>query len=180
MFNTKKILRMGALMAALCASNLSGASTAEASMPKVERIALVDLQQVLTQTKQGKAARSQLEKSFKAKQKKLDSQRKQLESEQKKLQSLSGSAQEQAFAKLQQKAQELQAMYMTLQQELAGQEARLVEKIYVNCQKLVAGMASELKVDLVLVRSQETVLFADKGMDVTAQIIKRYNKKHRK
>lgn len=179
MMKMKRMLSVMSLVAALGGSALAS-STAQAQVPKVERIALVDLQQVLTKTKQGKSARSQLEKSFKAKQKKLDAQRKKLEADQRKLQSLSGAAQEEAFAKIQQKAQELQAMYMTLQQELAGQEASLVEKIYVNCQKLAASIAAELKVDLVLVRSQETVLFADSGLDITQKIIARYNKKYRK
>lgn len=179
MMKMKAVLSAASLVAVLAGSQLV-VSPAKAQVPEVERIALVDLQKVLTQTKQGKSARAQLEKSFKAKQKKLDAQRKKLEADQRKLQSLSGSAQEEAFAKIQQKAQELQAMYMTLQQELATQEASLVEKIYLNCQKIVASMASELKVDLVLVRSQETVLFADKGLDITSKIIARYNKKHRK
>ena len=151
---------------------------AQAEVPKVRKIALVDLQRVLQETKQGKAARTELENSFKAKQKKLDAQRSKLEAEQKKIQSMSGAAQEQAFAQLQQKAQELQSMYMTLQQELAGQEAGLVEKIYVNCQKLVAGMANELGVDLVLVRSQDTVLFTHPGLDITEELIKRYDQAH--
>ena len=58
--------------------------------PQVRGLAVVDMQKVLTDTKQGQAARKKLEESSKAKQDKLDAKRKKLEADQAKLKNLCG------------------------------------------------------------------------------------------
>ena len=150
---------------------------AQAGVPQVKKIAMVDMQRVLNETKQGKKARKDLETSTTAKQKKLDKKRAALEKAQAGLKNMS---QEKAMAeaeKLQRDYMEWQSMAMTLQQELAEQEARLLEKIYVNCQGLVGALAREQSLDLVLIRDETTVIYVDKSLDVTGEVIKRYNKK---
>ncbi|MEE9383471.1 MAG: OmpH family outer membrane protein [Nannocystaceae bacterium] len=151
---------------------------AMAGIPGASKIAMVDLQRVLNETDQGKKARANLESSSKRKQQKLDKKRTKLESEQVKLKNLSGPALQAAQEKLQRDMMEWQSMYMALQQELQQQEGRLVEKIYTNCQGLVADLAKEMKLDLVLVRDNMTVIYAQDGYDITKRVIERYNKKH--
>jgi Skp family chaperone for outer membrane proteins len=70
-------------------------------------------------------------------------------------------------------------MYMTLQQELAEQEARTLEKMYANCQGLAKDLAKDFGLDLVLIRDQSTVLYVASGVDLTAEMIKRYDKKYK-
>ena len=93
---------------------------AQADVPSIRKIAMVDMQRVLNETKEGKKARSRLESSTKKKQKKLDARRTKFESETASLQSLSGEQLAAAQEKLQRDYLELQNMYMTLQQELRG------------------------------------------------------------
>ena len=69
--------------------------TAQAAVPQVKKIAMVDMQRVLNETKQGKRARKDLEKSTTAKQKKLDKKRAALEKAQAALKNMS---QEKAMA----------------------------------------------------------------------------------
>ncbi|TPV95561.1 MAG: OmpH family outer membrane protein [Myxococcales bacterium FL481] len=153
-------------------------ATGLAAVPEVKKIAMVDLQRVLNETKHGKKARSELEASSKVKQDKLDKKRTKLEAEQAKLSSLSGEALARAQEKLQRDMMEWQSMYMALQQELAQQEGRLVEQIYTNCQGLVNELAKELSLDLVLVRDNMTVIYARDGQDITKKLIDRYDRKH--
>jgi outer membrane protein len=158
---------------------IAAPSVAAAAVPDIGKVAVVDMQRVLNETAAGKKARKDLETSSVAKQKKLDKRRKKLESDQAKLASLEGQALMQAQEKLQADYYELQSMYMTLQQELAEQETRTLEKMYVNCQSLAKFLSKDLKLDLVLIRDQSTVLYAAGGVDVTNEVIKRYDAKYK-
>jgi outer membrane protein len=155
-------------------------STANAAVPQIRKIAMVDMQRVLNETKHGKKARKDLETSTSAKQRKLDKKRAALEQGQAKLKNLSGEKLMAAQEKLQRDYMEWQSMAMTLQQELAEQESRLLEKIYLNCQGLVQGISKEKGLDLVLVRDETTVLYAQSSLDITADVIKKYDKKFSK
>jgi outer membrane protein len=154
-------------------------SSVEAGVPAVRKVALVDMQRVLNETKQGKKARSKLEKSSEAKSKKLESKRTKLEAEMKQAEGKSGAELAAAQEKLQRDYMELQQMHMQLQQDLAVQENELLEQIYKNSQSVVNGLAKEYGVDVVLIRDESTVLYADKSMDVTAELVKRYDKKYK-
>jgi outer membrane protein len=154
-------------------------ATSVAAVPQVRKVALVDMQRVLNETKQGKKARGKLEKSSEAKSKKLEAKRKKLESEMAKLEGKSGAELAQLQEKLQRDYMELQQMYMQLQQDLAVQENELLEQIYKNSQTIVNGLAKEYGVDLVLIRDDSTVLYADSSMDVTAELVKRYDAKYK-
>lgn len=154
------------------------ADPAHAAVPEIGKIAVVDMQRVLNETAAGKQARKDLETASSAKQKKLDKLQKKFEEGQAQLAKLEGQAQVEAGEKLQADYYELQSMYMTLQQELAEQESRTLEKMYGNCQTLAKDMAKEMSLDLVLIRDQSTVLFVAEGVDLTDEIIKRYDKKY--
>jgi outer membrane protein len=161
----------------LAASSIE--SVAIAAVPEVGRVAVVDMQRILNETAAGKQARQDLETSSTAKQKKLDKRRQKLEEDQSKLASLKGDALLEAQEKLQRDLYELQSMYMTLQQELAEQEAQTLEKMYSNCQELAKDLAKDFSLDLVLIRDQSTVLYVATGVDLTEEVIKRYDKKYK-
>lgn len=152
---------------------------ATAAVPEIGKVAVVDMQRILNETAAGKKARKDLETSSLAKQKKLDKRRQKLEADQAKLGSLNGDALMQAQEKLQRDYYELQSMYMTLQQELGEQEALTLEKMYANCQSLAKDLAKDFGLDLVLIRDQSTVLYVASGVDLTDEVIKRYDKKYK-
>ncbi len=152
---------------------------AQAAVPNVGKVAVVDMQRILNETAAGKKARKSLETASTAKQKKLDKRRQKLESDQEKLAKLQGEKLMQAQEKLQRDYYELQSMYMTLQQELAEEEGRTLETMYTNCQKLAKSLAKDFKLDLVLIRDQSTVLYVADGVDLTSEVIKRYNKAYK-
>lgn len=149
-----------------------------AEVPQVKKIAMVDMQRVLNETKAGVRARNELETSSKAKQDKLDKKRKKLEADAGKLKSLSGDQLLQAQETLQRESMELQSMLMTLEQELGEQHNKMLEKMYKNAQEIVAKVAKEKTIDLVLVRDAMTVIYAKDGLDITSDIVKLYDKAH--
>lgn len=175
---TKSIFGL-ALAATMSLGVLAVAPTADAGVPEVRKIALVDMQKVLNDTKQGKKARTKLEKSSEAKAKKLEQKRAKLEKEMSAAQSLQGAALAKAQEDLQRQYMELQQMYMQLQQDLAQQEGELLEQIYKNSQSLVGDLAKEYGVDLVLIRDESTVIYAASGMDITKELVKRYDAKYK-
>ena len=155
------------------------AAPAEAKVPNVKKIAMVDMQRVLNETKAGKAARSKLEKSSKAKQAKFDKKRAALEAEAAKLGSLSGNDLAAAQEKLQRESIELQNMLMALEQELGEQHNKLLEKMYKNAQGIVADMAKDKGLDLVLVRDPMTVIWSKESFDITGEVVKQYDAKYK-
>jgi outer membrane protein len=155
-------------------------SPAAAEVPKVKKLAMVDMQRVLNETKAGKAARAKLEKSSKTKQAKFDKKRSSLESEAAKLGSLKGQELMAAQEKLQRESMELQNMLMALEQELGDQHNKMLESMYADAQVIVADLAKEKGLDLVLVRDPMTVLYAKDGLDITTEVVKRYDTKHPK
>jgi outer membrane protein len=176
----RRLLPAAAL--ALATFGLAGVAptvpVAQAAVPKIRGVAVVDMQKVLMDTKQGQAARKKLEDSSKAKQEKLDGKRKKLEADQAKLKNLSGEKLAQAEEALQKDYMEMQQIYMTMQQELAQQEGRVLEDIYKNCQSIIDKIAAEMELDLVLIRDESTVLFVQTGLDITDTLVKRYNQKY--
>lgn len=176
----RRLLPAVALVTGAAGFSLTPALVApvQAAMPKVRGVAVVDMQKVLMETKQGQAARKKLEESSKAKQDKLDAKRKKLEADQGKLKNLAPDKLAAAEEALQKEYMEMQQIYMTMQQELAQQEGRVLEDIYKNCQTIIDKIAAEMELDLVLLRDESTVLYVQPGLDVTDTLVKRYNAKY--
>jgi outer membrane protein len=159
---------------------MSPATAQAADVPSVGKVAMVDMQRVLNETKAGQKARKSLEQSSTAKQKKFDKRRAQLEADVAKLRTLKGQQLAAAQEKLQQESMELQSMLMALEQELSQQHNKLLEQMYRNAADIVAKLAKDKGLDLVLVRDQMTVIFAKDALDITGEVVKVYDQKHPK
>ena len=158
---------------------------ADASVESLRKIAVVDVQRVLLETKQGKSAKTKLEKEFAKSNAKLETKAKALEKQygdfMQKAQA--GMLSEAELMRRQEaliaKDQELQELYESLQVKMSEKEALLTEKIYRNVQSIVKQMALEEGLQLVLVRSEATVLYANPKLDVTNRVIVAYDKKYK-
>ncbi len=143
------------------------------------KIAYVDLQRALNEVDEGKAAKARLKKDFDKKQKQLDKQQEDLkkmkEDLEKQAMMLSDDAKRQKGQEFQRKMMELQQTYMELQGDLAKEEGKATKKIFDKMGVIIEGIAKEKGYDLVLERSESAILFAKPEMDVTAELIKRYN-----
>lgn len=164
---------------------LVASSTALAAEPEtLQKIAVVDVQRCLLETKQGKAAKSELEKTFAKGQARIDKKAGDLQKRMNDLRAKAAMLSEAELRKRQEELlrgnAELEQLSAELQQTVSEKEALLTEKIYNNVSSIVKQLALEESLQVVLVRSEMTVLYADPKLDLTNRIIIRYDKEHAK
>lgn len=177
-FRTTGVLALGLGLFSSTALVSSTPSSA-ADVPAVRKLAMVDMQRVLNETKAGRRARKELEESSKVKQSKLEKKQAQLEKDASKLQSLSGQQLAEAQERLQKEYMEVQNMAAALEQELSTEHNKLLQKMYENSQSIVAELAQQRGIDLVLVRDQMTVIYAKETFDITDTVVKQYDERHK-
>lgn len=169
--------RLGRLMmAALVALMLLAPGAAFAQGLK---IGYVDLQQAINKVDDGKKAKAKLKRDFKKKQDKLDKMQKDLKKMKEDFEGsatmLSDDAKRKKAGIFQKKMYELQQTYMKLQGELAKAEAKATKKIFDKMGKIIQSIAKEKGYDLVLERTESAVLYAKDSMNLTGELIKRFN-----
>ncbi len=168
------------LATALCAApTLSGVASA-AGPAKLEKLAVVDLQRCIMETEQGQAATKELEKALQRSEAKLDRAQKELQKQATDLQAkaamLSPEEGMRREQELMRKQAELQQLYEEQSVKLQEKEAQLTEKIYRNVAKVVKQLAAEEGLQVVLVRSPATVIYANPKIDLTNKVIVAYDK----
>jgi outer membrane protein len=164
------------------AALLPAVEASAAPTKPLEKIGLVDLQRCILETVQGTKAKKDLEAAFARGQAQLEKKTKELQKKVDDLRAKAAMLSQDELAKRQQelmiKDQELQQLYADLQEDIATKEAQLTEKIYKNVAAIVKDIAKEESLQIVLVRSQANVLFANPKLDLTNRIIVAYDKKH--
>lgn len=157
---------------------------AAADVETVERLAVVDVQRCLLETKEGKRAKTDLEKTFAKGQAKIEKKAGDLQKRMEDLQAKQAMLSESELRKRQEELMrgqaELEQLSYELQQDVAQKEELLTEKIYKNVAAIVKQVALEEKLQIVLVRSDMTVLYVDPRLDLTNRVIVRYDKEHSK
>lgn len=144
------------------------------------KLGFVDLQRALNEVDEGKSAKSQLEKEFKEKQKQLDSKQDEL----KKLKAdydkqavvMSDQAKRDKQAELERKAQETQQLFVQLQAELSRREQEITGGIFEKMRVIVRDIAEAEGITMVFERSN--VLYAPTALDLTNELIRKYNGRH--
>jgi len=164
------------------AALVPAAQAAAAPASALDKLGLVDLQRCILETVQGTRAKKELEAAFAKGQAQLDKKTKDLQKKLEDLRAKAAMLSQDELAKrqqeLMQKDQELQQLYADLQEDIGTKEAQLTEKIYKNVAAIVKDVAAEEGLQLVLVRSQATVLYANPKLDLTNRVIVAYDKKH--
>ncbi len=154
-------------------------SAVAASVPKVGRVAVVDLQSVLEKTRHGKRSRKKLEKAVADKQRALDKERARLEAEIARLSNLPPKERAQAQASLQQATAKWQQDAMNFEAEMAKMENDMLEAIYDNVATIVKKLSKEQGLDIVFVKDQMTIVYVAPSLDLTDEVIRRYDKAHK-
>jgi outer membrane protein len=169
------------------ASGVFAAPQVRAAAPEaetLERLAVVDVQRCLLETKEGKKAKGDLEKTFAKGQAKIDKKAADLQKRMADLQAKQAMLSEAELRKRQEELMrgqaELEQLSYELQQDVAQKEELLTEKIYNNVAAIVRQLALEEKLQVVLVRSEMTILYVDARLDLTNRVIVRYDKEHSK
>ncbi|MEO5768830.1 MAG: OmpH family outer membrane protein [Polyangia bacterium] len=157
---------------------LLGSSPVHALAEEV-KLGYVDLQRALNETEDGRKAKANLKKVFDAKQKELDEQqetlKKDIEDLNKKRTLLPAEKVREKEAELQERMQKVQQTYMRHQQDLSAKEQEATAKIFERMSKIITKIAVAENFTMVLDRQQSAVLFAKPHLDLTNELIRRYN-----
>jgi outer membrane protein len=143
------------------------------------KLGYVDLQRALNETEDGRKAKANLKKVFDQKQKELDEQqedlKKSIEDLNKKRTLLPADKVREKEAELQDRVQKVQQSYMRQQQDLSAKEQEATAKIFERMSRIIGKIAIAENFTMVLDKQQSAVLFAKPSLDLTNDLIRRYN-----
>ncbi len=145
-----------------------------------KRIGYVDLRKALNEVDDGRDAKNKLQQKKGSYQSKLNQEQEKLKREKKlfdrRATILRGEAKRKAQLKLQQKFLELQKMYSSLTRELAQEEAKETRVIFRKMEVIIRQIAEKEGLDLMLEKTESSILYARSGMDYTNELIRIYNR----
>lgn len=182
----KRLVGVGLMATALFTApvSLEGVGTPTASAgtgQKLERLAVVDVQRCIMETTEGQRFKQELEREFSRKNARLEKKAKELQKKYEDLQAKQAVLSQQELQKrameLMQQEAELGELSQKYSEELARKEALRTEQIYDNIAGIVKQIALEEKLQIVLVRADSTVLYANAKIDITNRVIVDYDKK---
>jgi outer membrane protein len=143
------------------------------------KLGYVDLQRALNETEDGRKAKASLKKVFDAKQKELDEQqedfKKAKEDLDKKRTLMNADLVRQKEQELAQKFEKVQQSYMRHQKDLQEKEGEVTQKIFERMQRIILRIASSENFTMVLDKNQAGIIFAKQHLDLTNEVIRRYN-----
>lgn len=144
------------------------------------RIAVVDLQRALNETEDGRRAKARLKRLFEKRQQQLDKTQNSLKAQKEQIEQLIASKapqktiQERA-ATYQKALIELQSTYMEYQRELAEQEGTLTREIIARMERILRRIGQSEGYTLIVERNEGGVVWVPSNLDLTDQVIQRYN-----
>ena len=145
------------------------------------KVGYVDLQRALNTVEEGRQAKSKLKKEFEKKQNQLDAKQEQVRKLKESLENgammLTEDAKRAQMQELQKQMMQLQQLYVQLQGDLAKKEAEATKKIFDRMEKIITSIGKDRDYDLILEKTESRVLFARDAMDLTDELIKRYDQK---
>ena len=145
------------------------------------KVGVVNLQEALNAVEEGKTAKAQLKKEFESKQKVISEREEEirkLQGDFQKQQSvMNDDTRNQRQEEIARKAQDLQTTYVTLQKELQDRERDLTRGIFEKMSVIVREIAAADGFAVVV--DAQAVMFADPTVDVTNELVRKYNARHK-
>jgi outer membrane protein len=143
------------------------------------KIGLIDFQRAINEVEEGKRAKAQLKSQFDAKQRTLTAQQESLKKLRDQLEgqrgTLSAEAMKQKEAQFKDQVTLIQKTFADSRNEMATKEAELTQAIIVKMRNVVKSIGQKEGFNLILETSQDTVLYAPQGIDLTSKLIQAYN-----
>ena len=148
-----------------------------AALAEEVKIGFVDMQRALNETEDGRKAKAALKKVFDQKQKELDEQQEEVkkaaEDLEKKRTLLPADKVREKEAEIQSRMQKVQQTYLRHQQDLAAKEQEATSKIFERMTRIISKMAASENFTMILDKS--ALVFAKPHLDLTNDLIRRYN-----
>jgi outer membrane protein len=168
------ICALSAALAVVVSGLWVGAARAEE-----QKLGFVDLQRALMETEDGRKARAELKRVFDQKQKELDEQqvavKKAIDDLEKRRTLLGADVVKQKEGELQAQMQKVQQTYLRHQNELQGKEQEATGRIYERMQRIISKISINENFAMVFDRTQAGLVFAKPHLDLTNEVIRRYN-----
>jgi outer membrane protein len=143
------------------------------------KIGYVDLQRAIMETDDGKQAKMQLEKMKTARQTQLDQEQVKLRDEGKSLEAQKAIMMPEKFAQKErefaQRIQKLRMTYATLQKELQAEEAKLTRGILEQMGTILSKLGRAKGYSVILEKTESRILWAPQSLDLTNELIRKYN-----
>jgi outer membrane protein len=176
----KNIVLKGILVLSLFVFAASPALASDVSM----KIGIVDLKKAVTGSEQGKKAKAELEAFAKSKQGALDEMGTNIEKLKtdldKQVDVISAAATKNKQDELERRTREYQRTVADSQGEVGKKENELIRGILVGLREIIQVIAAEDRYTLILENNEAVVVFADKAIDITDKLIKRYDESQQK
>ena len=141
------------------------------------KIGVVDLQRALNEVNEGAAAKANLKREFEQKQRALDEKQNELKALKEELDArammMTAEAKQEKAGQLQQKLMETQQLYMQLQQEVSQKEAAVTGEIFQKMGTILQTMGADGGYLMIVEKS--AVPYAKGHVDITNELIRRYN-----
>jgi outer membrane protein len=168
----RNALRISAALLALAA----GAARAEV------KLGVVDLQRALNEVDEGKAAKAVLKHDFDEKQKQIDAKKVEFEKMKAEFDKqsvvMADQAKREKATELDRKALELQQLFMALQKDLSEREREVTRGIFEKMAAIVREIAEADGFTMVLERTDAGIVYFPVSLDLTNELIRKYNAKH--
>ena len=143
------------------------------------KIGYVDVQRALNEVEDGRDAKAKLKKEFDDKQRMLDEKQEELRVIKEDIDKQSGlltpEAKQEKLNDLQKKMLELQQMYMNMQKDLQEREGQVTKGIFERMNRVLNQIAEEENYGLILERNESSILYVCGYMDLTNEVICKYN-----
>jgi outer membrane protein len=176
----RKMVLMGVAGLFLLFLAASPVLAAEASI----KIGLVDLFKAVNESEQGKKAKAELESVIKGKQEALEEKGKAIEKLKGELDKqagvLSAEAKKGKEDEMERLTREYQRTVADSQSEVRKKEGELTGTIVKDLREVVAAIAREDNYTLIMENAEGLILFADKGLDITDKVIKKFDDSKKK
>ena len=173
------IARLGLAGLILVAAFSAQPASAQAAK---SNIGYVNLQRAIIEVEDGKKAKARLEKTFKQKQTALRAKEQELESMKKRLE---GSGMKQDDPKSRAQVLEFQKKFMALretlmkeQQELKKLEGQALSEITKKLRKIIREIGRRGGYLMIMEAQESSLLFAKPHLDITNEVIRKYNARH--
>ena len=153
-----------------------------ATVHAASTIAVVDFQRALNEVKEGTTARAQLEAMFTEKKNAMTSMENQLATMQAEYEKqaiiLSEAAKAQKEQELMQAQMVYQQTYMQAEQEMQQAYGVMMEKLITKMRTISEEIGKEKGFELIVEATEGGVVYAVDALDITDELVKRYNVAH--
>lgn len=150
------------------------------ALPEV-KIGYVDLEKAISSSKAGASAKKEMEIEFKKIQDALEKQKNEVTELQgkydKQSKSLNKEAREKKMEELLSMEKGLQRSVQDSKEALKRKEAKLIEGLVEQLREVIKDLGEDDEYTIILERRPDAVLYADKSIDITEEVISRFNKK---